>query len=460
MNGMIKQRRSLTPLPMLSAIPTSKSGMDRAETRVYRPFFVCGIATVLTVGCLLGAIALMGISRQGSYTASAWTPYVLAHANSQLFGWVGFFVMGFAMQQHGTTLAKADAFHRIAWWALGTMGAGVGLRFAAEPLAQIDAPRWLWLGLFSASLQVVAVALFLYNIGANRHRKAEPLTWPTTFVFASLGCLLLVSLAEPVIFAQAHQAHRESTIAFVARWFTPLRETQFLGFVAMMIFGVAASKFPGCLGFRAADPRWGLAAFGLWSGGLISRVVGWNSYFQSGLMPGTDTLFRVGGLLLALGAVAMTISLGVFSPVRHHNPSQKFIRSAFTWLLVAGVLLILEPLHLKSLEAPFSHAYTGAIRHAVTVGFISQMIVAVGYHLVTRMLMLDERSVPALWSVFVLLNLGNASRVAFEIMTDFNPRAFAPMGWTGFVELVGLGIWAAAMLRYLLRRGQAYAASC
>lgn len=460
MKTMIKERPSLTLLPMRSTIPVARSGTDRAETQVYRPFFVSGIITVLTVGCLLGAIALMGIARQGSYTASAWTPYVLAHANSQLFGWVGFFVMGFAMQQHGTTLAKSASFHKIAWWALGSMGAGITLRFAAEPLAQQDASRWLWLGLVSASIQIVAVALFLYNIGANRYRKGEPLTWPTAFVFASLGCLLLVSLAEPVAFALSHQPSREASIAFVAQWFTPLRELQFLGFVAMMIFGVAASKFPGCLGFQAAESGWGLAAFGLWSSGLIARMVGWNVYFQSGLMPGTDLWFRLGGVLLALGAGAMTLSLGVFSPVRHANPSQKFIRSAFAWLLIAGALLILEPLHLRAIGAPFSHAYTGAIRHAVTVGFISQMIVAVGYHLVTKMLMLDERTVPALWSVFVLLNVGNAARVGLEIITDVNRSAFAPMGWTGFVELLGLGIWATVMLRFLLRRSQTYATSC
>ncbi len=460
MSFMIKARSSLTPLPMRPSVPAAKSGADRAETNIYRPFFVSGIVTVLTVGCLLGAVALMGISRQGSYTASAWSPFVLAHANSQLFGWVGFFVMGFAMQQHGTTLAKSAAFHRVAWSALGSMGLGIAIRFAAEPLAQAETARWLWLGLLSSGLQLLAVVLFLYNTCTNRFRKAEPLTWPTAFVFSSLGCLLLVSLAEPVVFVHSHQPDRSASIAFVAQWFTPLREMQFLGFVAMMIFGVAASKFPGCLGLRAADPRWGMTAFALWLGGLIARVLGWNSYFQSGLMPGTDTLYRAGGLLLALGAMAMTRSLRVFSQVQHQNPSQKFIRAAFAWLLIAGALLIMEPFHLQMIGAPFSHAYTGAIRHAVTVGFISQMIIAVGYHLVTRMLMLDPSKLPPLFSVLALLNMGNAARVVLEILTDLSPKAFAPMGWTGIVELVGLAIWAVVMLRYLFRRGQAYAATC
>lgn len=457
---MMDQRASLTLLPMRSALTTPKTGTDQAETQVYRPFFVCGIVTVLTVGCLLGAVALLGIAGQASYTASVWTPFVLAHANSQLFGWVGFFVMGFAMQQHGTTLAKRDLFHRVAWWALGTMGAGIALRFAAEPLAQADPDRWRWLGVLSATLQLVAVLLFCYNSGSNRFRTGKSLTWPTTFVFGSLGCLLLVSVAEPLAFALSHQTDKGASISFVAEWFTPLREVQFLGFVAMMIFGVAASKFPGCLGFRAADPQWGLTAFGLWAVGLVLRVLGWSCYFRSGLMPGADLWFRMGGALLAFGAIAMCVSLGVFSPVRHANHSQKFIRAAFSWLLGAGGLLLFEPFHLASMGAPFSHAYTGAIRHAVTVGFISQMIIGVGYHLVTRMLMRDERSAPALWSVFILLNLGNAARVMLEILTDLNRAAFLPMGWTGFIELTGLAIWSAVMLRLLLGGKKALAQTC
>jgi hypothetical protein len=116
-------------------------------------------------------------------------------------------------------------------------------------------------------------------------------------------------------------------------------------------------------------------------------------------------------------------------------------------LLVAGVLLVLEPLHLRFIGQPFSHAYTGAIRHAVTVGFISQMILGVGAHVVARMRDLDESILKSLWPAFLLLNVGNTGRVALEIATDFTPLAFRPMGITGFIELVGLSLWAASMIR-------------
>lgn len=457
---MVTAPRRLTPLTVRPSSVTASAPTDRATVLIYRPFFLAGIVTVLTVGCLLGAIALLGISRQESYLATAWTPYVLAHANSQLFGWVGFFVMGFALQQHGTTLARQARFLRNAYAALGLMGAGIALRFVAEPLAQMDAGRFVGIGVLSGVLQLGAVLVFADTITRHRHRTGEGLTWPPTFVFGSLACLLLVAFADPFVFVLSHQVDRTASIAFVAEWFTPLREVQFLGFAAMMIFGVASSKFPGCLGFRPAVPAWGLAGFGCWTSGLLLRVVGWTAHYDAGLAPGTDVAFRAGGVLLFLGALCMTHSLGVFAKVRKVNASQKFIRAAFAWLLIAGAMLVLEPFHLSAIDAPFSHAYTGAIRHAVTVGLISQMIIAVGYHLVTRMRMMDERAVPALWSVWILMNVGNLGRVSLEVTTDYTHRAFAPMGVTGFIELTGLSIWAYVMVKLILERTKSYATVC
>jgi hypothetical protein len=42
----------------------------------------------------------------------------------------------------------------------------------------------------------------------------------------------------------------------------------------------------------------------------------------------------------------------------------------------------------------------------------------------------------------VLLNLGNLTRVSFQIATDFSPSAYKVMGVSGFIEVVGLTLWA------------------
>ncbi|MBW7928421.1 MAG: hypothetical protein H3C58_10135, partial [Fimbriimonadaceae bacterium] len=222
----------MTPLRIVpSAVPLDR---QHAAVAIFRPFFAAGIACVLTVGCLLGALALFGIAQRGSYTASAWTPYVLAHANSQLFGWVGLFVMGLALQQHGPTVARAASFHRLAYATLGLMAAGVLLRFAAEPLVRVDRSVWMPVGIAACAFQAIAVALFMTNTQINRHKSGEGLTWQSAFVFSSLGWLALVAVAEPFVFYLSHQADPHSSILFVAGWFPVMREAQFLGFAAMM----------------------------------------------------------------------------------------------------------------------------------------------------------------------------------------------------------------------------------
>ena len=207
--------RTLTPLKLAAERPSD----GRAFTEIYRPFFLIGILSVLTAGCTLGAIALLGISGQGSYTASAWTPYVLAHANSQLYGWVGLFIMGFALQQHAPRMSKVRLFHKLAAWSLGLMAAGISLRFVAEPMAQVNRAVWVPVGVISCLLQVLAVGFFLANTGLTRFRSDTGLTWPTAFVFASLTWWAMAVIAEPFYFALAHQGNPGQSIAFVAEYF-------------------------------------------------------------------------------------------------------------------------------------------------------------------------------------------------------------------------------------------------
>jgi Domain of unknown function (DUF1858) len=42
---------------------------------------------------------------------------------------------------------------------------------------------------------------------------------------------------------------------------------------------------------------------------------------------------------------------------------------------------------------------------------------------------------------FLLLNLGNPTRVSSQIATDFFPSAYSVMGFSGFIEVVGLMLW-------------------
>lgn len=431
-------------------VETGQAGTPEASISIYRPFFTAGIVCVLTAGCLLGAIALLGISIQGSYVASAWTPYVLAHANSQLFGWVGFFVMGFTFQMHRPRPEARSAYLRAAWTALILMAIGIGARFAAEPLTHSVPGLGLPLGIGSCALQAVAVLVFIVGVAFSRADRGS-LTWQTAFIFASLIYLAAVALVEPFYFAASH-APVSLGVQAIAHWAPILREAQFLGFVANMIFGVSLMRLGAWLGFAPPSKVLGLAAFGCWNAALLLRLVGWNAFFLAGLEPGLDRTYRLGGILLAMGAILAVLANGVFDHVVAPGRSQKFIRAAYAWLLVAGLMVLAEPFYLSALALPFSHAYTGAIRHALTVGFISQMIVGFSLHVSARMNDLPEQGLRRLWLVFALLNFGNLARVALEVASDSRPGAFILMAPTGFIELTALAIWAVEVLRTLFPR--------
>lgn len=415
---------------------------------MYRPFFIAGIVCVLTAGCTLGALALWGIAQAGSFTKSGWTPWVLAHANSQLYGWIGLFVMGFALQQHAPSAERFHLFRMLAMGSLVCALVGIGMRFVAEPLAASGHPAGMALGQASAWIQFVAVALFVTNLSVTRERRPGGLHWSSIFIFSSLAWWLVVVAVEPWVFAASHGPN---AVPFVAQWFQPYREAQFLGFVAQMVFGVAMTKFHSCFALPPAGRSLGLAAWALWNMGLVLRSFGWLAYQEAEFLPGTGKMYVAGGLLLALGAAAASVSLGIFEPARERLASHKFLRAAFAWLLISGVLICIEPLYLGALGMPFSHAFTGAVRHAVTVGFLSQMVLGVGAHVASRMRGLPD--LPGLGAsltvAFWLLNVGNAARVALEIGTDFSAAAFAPMGFTGFVELTALTMWAIQMAKLL-----------
>jgi hypothetical protein len=131
----------------------------------------------------------------------------------------------------------------------------------------------------------------------------------------------------------------------------------------------------------------------------------------------------------------------------------KFIRAAHVWFIVAAAMLVFTPIYnfgiympITGSHVPFSHAFFGAYRHALTVGFIMMMIVGVSSKVVPTLSGVDVRRAESLWPTFLLLNLGNLTRVSFQIATDFSPAAYPVMGVSGFIEVIALSLWGYELL--------------
>jgi uncharacterized protein involved in response to NO len=103
----------------------------------------------------------------------------------------------------------------------------------------------------------------------------------------------------------------------------------------------------------------------------------------------------------------------------------------------------------------FSHAYYGAIRHAITVGFVSLMIVGVASKVVPTLNGVDIRKLSSLWVPFALINAGCLLRVSSQILTDFTASSFPFAGASGVLEVTGLAIWGVHLSSIMLGWGRA-----
>jgi hypothetical protein len=103
----------------------------------------------------------------------------------------------------------------------------------------------------------------------------------------------------------------------------------------------------------------------------------------------------------------------------------------------------------RAAELGFSHAYVGAARHAITVGFISLTILGMAAKVVPTLNGVDIRKLSSLWLPFILVNAGCFMRVLFQIGTDFAEWTFPIAGVSGLLEVAGIGIWGVHLWRIM-----------
>jgi hypothetical protein len=407
---------------------------------IYRPFFKAGIAVVLTLGAAWGAYLLVRIALAGKFTAAG-LHEINAHGHAQLFGWVGLFVMGFAYQAFPRFKHAALAHPRLALASLWLMVMGLVARCLLEPLAGPES--WLATAAVTASaLEVVAIALFVWVIVETWRASGKPLAFYDLYIVNALAWFFIQACCETVYLAATLSVtETDQLVPLVATWQAPLRDIQIHGFALLMILGVSQRLFHHFYGLPAPNRRvsrlaltaLNLAVPGEAAGLVLMRTAGheWVALWYGSV------------LLLTAAVVLLLWDWRIFSTPKETDRSLKFLRAAYVWLLVSLGMLVLLPAYLYAVGMKFSHAYYGATRHAITVGFISLMIVGVAAKVVPTLGGVDLRALPRLWLPFVLINLGCALRVVCQMLTDVTAAAFPLAGASGLLEVLGLAVWGA-----------------
>jgi hypothetical protein len=231
------------------------------------------------------------------------------------------------------------------------------------------------------------------------------------------------------------EAIRTSTPAF-----SPAFDSKFLivstfGFIVPTIWGFSARWVPVFLGLRSVRARWLKLALLVNSIGVL-LALGGLEIAASWVFPASAGVSII-ALRLAESSVQPPKILGV------HRTFPAFVRLAYGWLLIATAIGIAAQY--------FDHAggFHGASRHALTVGFFSTMVLAIGQRILPAFSGMKVLFSPKLmFACLACLTLGCALRVSSEILAY---EQYASFAWnllpiSAWLELGAMVLFAANLL--------------
>ncbi len=437
---------------------------DMKPDTIYRRFFLAAILIALSAGAAWGVALLWDVAHARSFTGVSIFS-VNAHGHAQIFGWVGLFIMGFAYQalprMWGARLVGPHlAIGTFVFMMLGLAGLTVGT-WMAETSAMAST-----LVKIGGILQIAAVATFGGQLLVTYKRSNEPVSPAVGFMFMALLFFFVMTVMNfwhTLALIGAESA--EVRLAQIATYQAALRDLQIHGLALFMILGVSMRFFPGMFGLLRTPAAQGWIALFMLTLAVVGEVALLIASQQAQSMSLRMMLISP-WLMLLVGLCIIVLPWRLWRPLPKPpggHRSTKFIRTAYLWLGISLVLLLAMPAYLavranaQGLESMgFSHAYYGAVRHAITVGFVSLMIMGVAAFVVPNIRGRDYRTLSALWVPFILVNVGCSLRVAMQIMTDWHDAFYSMIALSGVLELTGLGWWGIGLIAIMFRRSTSF----
>ncbi|HYL37667.1 MAG TPA: NnrS family protein [Bryobacteraceae bacterium] len=408
-----------------------------ALQRLVTAYILAGLLCLLLPGTFLGVWNLLSIS--ATHTAASLSPaWLQAHGHAQIFGWLGTFILGIGFY----SLSKMGNLPPFAvsrgWTCFAIWTAGVWLRWT------VNVTAWHWRILLpgSAALELAAFLIFFRTVSS--HRPEQPAgaprvkqPWMLVVVGSTIGFLATLAANLGVT---AYVALRGDGPAIPSPLDQHLLILPTWGFLVPVVWGFNARWLPVFLGLDAPHARRLYAAL----------LTAWLAV--AAMLSGFATLSTA---LLPVAALLAISALHVFSrsmqPAKItgvHPSFPVFVRGAYVWLLVAAGLSLAAAL------ADRENGIWGASRHALTVGFLSTMVFAIGQRILpafcgARVLFSKNLMLASL----ALLNLGCALRVASEIPAyeGYLRQAWSVLPVSAVIELAAVALFAANLSLTLLR---------
>lgn len=402
-----------------------------------RAYVATGLFFMLLPGTFLGVWNLISISEQ--HGAGRLSPaWIQAHGHAQVFGWIGSFILGlgFYSLPHIKISARGTRFLS-GWicWAMWT--SGVGLRWLANSY------EWQWRVLVpvSAALELGAFLIFFRAVSSHKRlpsAKQKPIEmWMITVILAT--CAFLAALIFNFV-ASLYVARTGLDPAFPHRLDQRYLVLLGWGVMAPMVWGFTARWVPVFLGLEQPLERLMLAGIVLDYAGVI--IAGF------GFLP-------VACFMLLAGSLVMILALRISEPsvrspklIGVHPTFPFFVRLAYVWMIMAAIL------SLWASRADRAGGIWGASRHALTVGFISTMVFAIGPRVLPYFAgFVRIFSTRLMFAALALLNVGCLLRVSSEVIAyeSYGRWAWHVLPVSAVTELTAVSLFALNLLLTFLR---------
>lgn len=356
--------------------------------RLWLRFVVVALLSALLPG--FGLITSLVIAMAAGFSPGSWYhPAIQAHGTAMLMGWGGTMILGVALhflpRLRGVKLVGREWVPALFWLLAG----GLALRVAGQLGNAMNGAAMAVAG--GVGLQAIGVWGLLAVLVAT-FRSGSPL--PGNHGFRQIAPLLAVA-AGALALAQLLWGASVIENIFHGRNLNVLplvpqgaaEDLMLFGFIAAIGIAMSSRLFP--LTFRMQLPRvrgLKIAAAFLVVGVVPTLATGLGVVPDSlaGTCAGVAALCHAAGLLCGTAAVrifqARKPIVGNQPPYRiTEDPAAVGVASAYVWAVAAAGLLVLFALHQFRVPLPLSLVEKNLARHAAGAGFMTLLIVSVGW---------------------------------------------------------------------------------
>jgi metal-sulfur cluster biosynthetic enzyme len=365
-----------------AALPARKPAarlalMEERPSQVRQLYFI-GIATSLAIAILgglpLGILVALGGARDMGLGVH-WAPLIQAHGHLQIVGFAAIFIAGVAYHVLPRFKNTELRTRRVGLASIVLLASGSILRTTTQPWADSAGVDLLFA--LSAVIEL-AGALAFASVVVRTVRAGQPAAFDPYLLSA---CTWLAGASAMNLVVVTDAASDGSTFIASSRN-GPLLEMYLAGFATIFILGVSIRVLPHFLSLRPLRVHLVAPALGLVTAGLVLHAgAGWVDAYSSWSRP--DWLSALAIYVSAAGVAVFVYALNVLAPsTRPHGekpgPQDKLVRTAYLWLLAAFALEAFYAT--KSLTGDFRPDFFegGAARHALALGFLTQMIMGIG----------------------------------------------------------------------------------